>query len=147
MRHLNPRLRFIPLALVAVIGLHLLMPGAGAATVSARDAMLRATNTSRLNHEVRRVRIQDAISKLAREHSLAMATSGALFHTEDPARTYLRGIDWTTWVTPGTIADLQAAFMRSPGHRANILNKAFRHVAIGAVRRDGVLWVTVFFWA
>jgi hypothetical protein len=26
------------------------------------------------------------------------------------------------------------------------LNGTFRHVAIGAVRKDGMLWVTVFFW-
>jgi uncharacterized protein YkwD len=36
--------------------------------------------------------------------------------------------------------------MNSPSHRANILNRRFRHVAVGTVRRDGTLWVTVFFY-
>jgi len=44
------------------------------------------------------------------------------------------------------VADIESAFMASLPHRQNILNKTFRHVAIGAVRVDGVLWVTVFFW-
>ena len=36
--------------------------------------------------------------------------------------------------------------MHSPVHRANILNRGFTHVAVGAIHRDGVLWVTVFFY-
>ena len=113
--------------------------------------MYRATNDSRVDHEVRRVKLADRISELARRHSLKMARTGDLFHTSDPARSYLKGVRWKTWgenvgVTGGTIGDLQAAFMDSPGHRANILNRDFRNVAVGAVRRDGVLWVTVFFW-
>jgi uncharacterized protein YkwD len=36
--------------------------------------------------------------------------------------------------------------MRSEGHRRNILNRAFRRVAIGTYRTDGRLYVTVFFY-
>ena len=36
--------------------------------------------------------------------------------------------------------------MDSPPHRGNILNRAFHQVAIGSVRVDGTLWVTVFFF-
>jgi len=49
-------------------------------------------------------------------------------------------------VSGGTIVDVEKAFMASPEHRANILNSCFKHVAIGATRVDGVLWVTVFFY-
>jgi uncharacterized protein YkwD len=42
---------------------------------------------------------------------------------------------------------MEAAFMASAPHRANILHRTFRHVAIGAVRVDGALWVTVFFYS
>ena len=41
---------------------------------------------------------------------------------------------------------MQQAFMDSPPHRGNILNREFRQVAIGTVRVDGTLWVTVFFY-
>jgi uncharacterized protein YkwD len=124
---------------------------AGAATLRGRDTLFRATNTSRVDHDVRRVDLSDRLSLIARRHSAKMARTQDLFHTKDPAKTYLQGVSWHTWgenvgVTPGSVADVQRAFMDSPDHRANILNPGFRHVAVGAVRRDGILWVTVFFW-
>jgi uncharacterized protein YkwD len=116
--------------------------------------MYRVTNTSRLNHDVRRVNIHYRISRLARRHSVAMANRGGIFHTSRSAiqRRYLEGVQWSTWgenvgVTPGSIRDLQAAFMSSPLHRANILNNRFRRVAVGTYRDDdGLLWVTIFFY-
>ena len=79
-----------------------------------------------------------------------MAHAGKLFHTTDVS-VYLDGIDWHAWgenvgYTPGDVAGLQQAFIDSPPHRENILNGAFQQVAIGAVRVDGTLWVTVFFY-
>lgn len=37
------------------------------------------------------------------------------------------------------------ALERSPGHRANLLNTKFTHVAVGAVHVNGVWWVTQVF--
>jgi uncharacterized protein YkwD len=48
--------------------------------------------------------------------------------------------------TPGSIEGLQQAFMDSEPHRRNVLEHGFRRVAIGTVRVDGVLWVTLFFY-
>jgi uncharacterized protein YkwD len=129
-----------------------LMPGADAnVRYPDRWAMKRATNHSRVNHDVRRVWLDQTLSDIARRHSLAMARQGSLFHTNDPASVYLKGKNWHYWgenvgVTGGTVAGLEQAFMDSTPHRVNILNRTFRHVAIGAVRADGLLWVTVFFW-
>ena len=113
--------------------------------------MKRATNISRLDHSLTRVRLNAELSELARQHSLAMARTGSLFHESDPASVYLKGKTWRYWgenvgMTGGTVSGLQQAFMTSTPHRQNILNRSFRHVAIGAVRVNGVLWVTVFFW-
>ena len=126
---------------------------ADASTGALRDrhAMLHATNISRDRFSLAGVWINRTMSQVARQHSLAMAQSQTLFHTSDPARAYLKGIRWNYWgenvgVTGGNVSDLEQAFMASTSHRQNILNRSFRHVAIGAVRVDGVLWVTVFFY-
>lgn len=116
-----------------------------------RWQMRRATNHSRVNHDVRRVDLDAVLSDLARKHSVAMARRGSLFHTNDPASVYLKGKSWRYWgenvgVTGGSIDGLQKAFMASTSHRMNILNRSFRHMAIGTVRVDGLLWVTIFFW-
>jgi uncharacterized protein YkwD len=124
---------------------------AGGGRWADRHAMYKATNVSRDAFKRLDVSINRAMSKVALKHSRWMASSGKLEHTGNPAAAYLKGMSWHCWgeniaVTGGTIADVEKAFMHSPEHRANILNSCFKHVAIGAIRVDGALWVTVFFY-
>jgi uncharacterized protein YkwD len=126
-------------------------PSPAGASPELRDKMFAATNRSRVSRDRDALKLNLAMSKLARQHSLAMAEEGALFHTDDPVDAYLDGVKWSTWgenvgMTTGTVKDVQSAFMKSKGHRRNILRAAFERVAVGAVRRDGYLWVTVFFY-
>jgi uncharacterized protein YkwD len=129
-----------------------LAPSAHAATLTPRARMYQATNNSRLNNGVYKAYIHYEMSKLARKHSIAMANKGYIFHTSNPSAFYLKGIRWSTWgenvgVTGGTIGGIEDAFMKSPDHRANILNSRFRRVAVGTYRdANGYLWVTVFFY-
>lgn len=160
MRRTRTALTRIALVSALMTGLTALAPApAGAGTLSPRARMYRATNTSRVLNDVRRVDMHWQISKLARKHSIKMANTpdgsggfGKLFHTKDPASYYLKSTSWSTWgenvgVTGGSVADLQQAFMDSPVHRANIVNHRFRRVALGTYRDDdGLLWVTVFFY-
>jgi len=112
--------------------------------------LFQATNHSRGRFDVPKLRLNRELSVIARRHSLAMARSGELFHTGN-VDVYLHGIEWHTWgenvgYTGGDVESMEKAFMDSPPHRGNILNRAFRQVAIGSVRVDGTLWVTVFFF-
>lgn len=112
--------------------------------------LFKLTNASRGRFGLPSLRLNRDMSLLARRHSAAMARAGDLFHTSN-VDVYLQGIDWRAWgenigYTPGGVTGLQTAFMRSPPHRENILNRAFRNVAIGTVRANGTLWVTVFFY-
>jgi uncharacterized protein YkwD len=140
----------IALLTAATMALAMLTPSPAGATI--RGRMYHVTNDSRIDYSIRQVNIHWDMSKLARRHSVAMATKGTLFHTSNPAAYYLKGVQWNTWgenvgVTGGTVAELQRAFMGSDLHRANILNRGFRRVAVGAYRdADGLLWVTIFFY-
>jgi len=112
--------------------------------------LFRATNASRGHFGVPSLALDREMSQVARRHTLAMARAGELFHTGDVG-VYLDGISWHAWgenigFTPGNVKSVQDAFMQSPPHRTNVLNRTFHRVAIGAVRVDGVLWVTVFFY-
>jgi uncharacterized protein YkwD len=147
----STRARFaVAVLLMAALVLVSIQP-ASAAIDPSRRPMRRETNQSRVGNGVPRVDLHRRLSDLARRHSIRMARRGVLFHTPDPASYYLRGVRWSTWgenvgYTTGTVGRLQRLFMRSPSHRSNILNGRFQHTAIGTVRRDGVLWVTVFFY-
>jgi uncharacterized protein YkwD len=151
---MRTRIGRIAAALTLAVSLGALAPTtahAGTGLYRDRWEMRKATNASRVNHDVQRVDLNDRLSELARRHSVKMAETGDLFHTADPARYYLKGMTWHYWgenvgVTGGSIPELEQAFMASTYHRANILNRTFRHVAIGTTRANGMLWVTVFFW-
>ena len=116
-----------------------------------RQQMLKATNHSRITHRTGRLSLNARMSTLAQHHSAEMAKRGYLFHTSN-VNTYLTGVSWHAWgenvgyTQRGNVRDLEKAFMHSPVHRDNILNGAYKHLAIGTVSKDGVLWVTVFFY-
>jgi uncharacterized protein YkwD len=159
------KLRSIGVAAVASVVLMLsLAPTAGASRLesqkSARTTRLevggdswqlfKATNASRGRFDVPKLRLNRELSVIARRHSMAMARGGDLFHTSD-VDIYLHGIAWHVWgenvgYTSQDAPSMEQAFMNSAPHRENILNRAFREVAIGSVRVDGTLWVTVFFY-
>jgi uncharacterized protein YkwD len=112
--------------------------------------LFKLTNASRGRFGLPSLQLNRQMSLVARRHSAAMAKAGELFHTTN-VDVYLHGIDWHAWgenvgYTPGDLPSIQTAFMHSAPHRENILNHAFRHVAIGTVRVGGTLWVTVFFY-
>ncbi|MEA2551118.1 MAG: hypothetical protein QOE25_887 [Actinomycetota bacterium] len=118
---------------------------------SYRHQMFTATNRSRSAHHRGHLSLNKRMSALAERHSAEMAKRGYLFHTSNVS-TYLRGVSWHAWgenvgyMRGGDVHILQKAFMHSPVHRENILNGAFRHVAVGTVYSNGRLWVTVFFY-
>ena len=112
--------------------------------------LFKATNQSRGRFDVPKLRLNRELSVIARRHSMAMARNGELFHTGErrrlPARHHGTSGARTSGTHRGDVEGLEQAFMDSPPHRGNILNRAFRQVAIGSVRVDGTLWVTVFFF-
>lgn len=129
----------------------------GIATDHARAAAPRArmehllalTNDARAEHGRSALALNAKLSRYAKAHSRQMAEEGRLFHSEDLAAV-LDGLEWTVGgenVGVGSsLTDLQDAFLASKPHRRNILRKAYDHAAIGIVKSDGNLWVTVIFY-
>jgi uncharacterized protein YkwD len=124
---------------------------ASAGEVTRRERLLRLTNEARVEHDRSRVSLVDRLSHYAKRHSEAMADAGYLFHSDSSLlQRVLAPYDWSIGgenVGVGESVDsLQAAFMASKVHRENILRSSFDHTAIGMVRRNGSLWVTVIFY-
>ncbi len=120
-----------------------------AASSDRREQMLSLTNEDRAEHGKKVLALNAKLSRYATKHSRAMAAAGYLFHSEDLADE-LDGLDWSMGgenVGVGSsLTDLQDAFMASKPHRHNILQKRYDHAAIGIVKSDGTLWVTVIFY-
>lgn len=127
-------------------------PGAGAEErFGRRRQMVALTNTDREEHGRRDLAFQAQISRYARQHSLAMAKKGYIFHsTEQQLLDALGDVRWSIGGenvgVGGSLESLQRAFMSSKLHRQNILRKTFDHMAVGIVRQDDALWITVIFY-
>ena len=96
------------------------------------------------------LRLDPEVSKAAKVHTREMIKKDLLHHT--PSDVLRRRV--TNWTilgenvgVGGTVDSLHKAFMNSTAHRANILLSDFRHVGVGAIKKDGRLWVTVIFEA
>jgi uncharacterized protein YkwD len=124
---------------------------ASAGQITRRERLLHLTNEARVEHDRGRVALVDRLSHYAKRHSQEMADAGFIFHSDSTLlgkmlSPYHWSIGGENVGVGGSIDTLQAAFMASKEHRENILRTSFDHTAIGIVRANGSLWVTVIFY-
>jgi len=132
---------------VSLVALALVAPALVGVAAAHADGLVAPINASRSSNHLAPLAAAGDLASLAQSHSAEMARTGKLAHSSNlPAKVS----NWTALgenVGEGGSYDaVERAFMGSSVHRANILNGCFKHVAIGATRVDGVLWVTVFFY-
>jgi hypothetical protein len=135
-----------PLVLVVTFGV--LPMGTAQASTSgaavAEAAFLADTNAARAAVGLVRYSVSSDLVSVARTHSRAMSASQTLYHNSALTTVV------TNWQAVGenvgdgpTEPELQSAFMQSPEHRANILDRDFTQVGIGVVvDSHGTVWVT-----
>ena len=115
------------------------------------------TNQERKNEKLPALKLNTALSKIARAHSENMARQGKMAHELD-GKTPFDRIKATGYkyeaasenIAEGEdgakIADIMKMWMESERHRKNILSKAFSEVGIGIARdKDGNTFYTQVF--
>jgi uncharacterized protein YkwD len=131
-----------------------------ASVTTIRRATLCLINRERRARGLRALRMSRTLARPAQRHSADMAARRYFSHTSPAGTTmsariarsgYTRGrryvigenIAWGTG-TVSTPASIVRSWMRSPGHRANILSPRYREIGIGVVRRapDGAAGAT-----
>lgn len=116
-----------------------------------RRHMLALTNSDRVKHERHALTFARRLARYAKAHSQAMADDGYIYHsTGDQLRGALEGYDWELGGenvgVGGSLESLEDAFMASELHRKNILRKVYDQAAVGIVRADDRIWITVIFY-
>jgi uncharacterized protein YkwD len=116
-----------------------------------RRHMLALTNDDRANHDRAALSFAEKLAHYAKSHSQAMADKGYIYHsTGDQLIGALDGYDWQLGGenvgVGGSLESLETAFMASTDHRKNILRKVYDHAAVGIVRQDDRIWITVIFY-
>ena len=140
------------LALVVALLVSIFVPlHATAGEMTRRERVHVLTNEVREDHDRQRLGFVDRLARYAKRHSRAMADRGYLFHSDGSAlQKVLAAYDWSIGgenVGVGSdVESIQNAFMRSKPHRKNILRSGYDHMAVGIVRQDNRLWVTVIFY-
>ncbi len=130
---------------VAVGVLH--AQSAAAGTGEDERASLHAVAQARVSAGLPAYRAASDLVAVAARHAAAMAASHRIYHNPrlaDEVR------DWQAVGENvgmgGTVEAIHDALMRSPPHRANILDRDFTEIGVGAARDgDGVVYVTQVF--
>ena len=105
-------------------------------------------NESRVNHHVGRLKLDPQLSRVAIKQTRSMVDKNKLYHTPNLGNRVTRWTMLAENVGYGhTVRSLHKMFMDSSGHRANILNRQYEYVGVGAKEAHGWLWVTVVFQA
>ena len=132
-----------------VFGLISFLPTkAEAATSATEKQMVALINKARAQAGRPALKMSGLLSKKARKHSAKMMSKDTIFHNSSLAKS-MRRIKWkilgeNVGMGP-SITTLHSAFMASPGHRSNNLDKRFKKVGVGVTSKNGRLWVTVIF--
>ncbi|GLH62210.1 CAP domain-containing protein [Parageobacillus sp. G301] len=111
------------------------------------------TNKERAKYGLPALKVDLALSKVAREKSRDMAVNHYFSHNSptygSPFEMMRKfGISYTAAgenIAKGqrTPQEVVAAWMNSPGHRANILNKNYTHIGVG-FEENGYIWTQQF---
>ena len=138
----------IGLCVAALLCVFLLRPGPASATTP-RTKLLNTLNRVRSNHGLRDLRLNLDLSRYAHHHSRRMAKTDRLTHSTH-IRSKLRSVRWKEYGedigVAGNVGRVRDLWMNSAPHRANILNRKFRHVGIGVVHARRWVWVTAIFY-
>ena len=113
-------------------------------TYTMESQFVAKMNAARQSAGLRPYTVASDLTSIARQHSAQMAQRQSLYHNPNLTSQVQ---DWQAVgenVGEGpTVSDIHDAFMRSPEHRANILDHDFTQVGVGvSVDSNGIIWVT-----
>ena len=112
-------------------------------TTGCENTMVSHINGARKAHGLRPYKATDTLQYYARNWSLHMAREGYLSHDPNLARHYKYWTSLGQNVGKGrSCSSVWSAFMNSPEHRANILDRHVTQVGVGVYFVNGTDWVT-----
>jgi uncharacterized protein YkwD len=130
---------------VALVGATLVWASPAQAS-SGAGQFISLANSARSSHGVKTLATNGDLNSVAQHQAQRMADSGQLAHNPNLTS------DIHHWLKIGEnvgygpdVESIQNAFMRSAGHRANILDSDFTEIGVGVVVKKGVVWVSEVF--
>jgi uncharacterized protein YkwD len=147
-----------PLRLLAVVLAGTIVLGAvqaQPATAELRDSEKKIAsliNKARTQRGRSKLQVSAKLSELARKHSNAMANQNdpVKHSTTNQLLTYMKKSNCVARIgenvgAASTALEMHQAFMKSPGHKENILETYWKKVGVGVKKSGGRLWTTELF--
>lgn len=126
---------------LVLLALALVPAGAAATTLTQGErTLLAAVNDVRADHGLRPLQVDSTLTRAARAHSTTLIRRGVLTHGALGARLARAGargpvfgenLAWGTG-SRATARGIVSGWLRSPGHRANLLRPGWVRIGIGA---------------
>lgn len=134
------------LALAVASGEAAAAPACPTALSPANEAALTAMiNQARQAEGIARVKKDPVLRRAGRKKSISMARGGAFTHSSSGRLPWAEGraAGQNIAMAPSA-ADALQAMLNSPGHRQNLLSRAWRYTGVGAAARcDGMVFFTI----
>jgi hypothetical protein len=121
-------------------------PQAGALS-GTETCFFNKINAERANVGRSKLVAKGDLTSVARNHSKDMAADGTIYHNSN-LKNEVGGNWWALGENVGMGPDCESlhnAFMDSPGHKANVLDKDYNQIGVGAEMEDGTIYVTMVF--
>ncbi|MFI5428262.1 CAP domain-containing protein [Aeromicrobium sp. UC242_57] len=121
-------------------------PAAAVSSSTYEKQTIKRTNTHRVNHDKVKVSARSCVDRWAEGQARWMADTGKLQHRAGRLRKILKACKLTGVsenIAYGYSSGTKTvdAWMKSSGHRKNILASKMRYIGVGAVKdADGVWW-------
>jgi uncharacterized protein YkwD len=149
---LAPRLSQRAIALLTSFALVLAVFVLGAATArpagatSTESVVTGKINSARASRGVHRLTTRGDLVEVARGQARRMAARNVLYHNPSLAQQVhnFRWVGENVGYGP-SVALVHSAFMASPGHKANVLDRDYTEVGVGAVWANGRVWIAEVF--
>lgn len=131
------------LSLAALGTLVSLSPAAAVSSTTYESQVVKRTNTFRSSHDLVKVKSHSCVDRFAESNAKRMARTGTFSH-QDLGR--ILDTCHLTMVSENIAYGYSSgnktvnAWMKSPGHRKNILTRKMRYVGVGAVQDDNGRW-------
>jgi hypothetical protein len=138
--------RVILVLTLCVTGITFAAGTASASTSTDESKFVSLINHERSSRGIGTLSVRSDLVSVARQHSADMAAKGTIWHASGTPN---KVSGWTVYGENvgmgGTVSDLHQAFMNSPEHRDNILDREFNQIGVGEVIKNGTIYVTEIF--
>lgn len=123
------------------------LPSTAAAGSGSESKFVSLINQERKERGIKILVVKGDLTAIARKHSARMAADGTIYHNSNLGKE-VPGNWWAAGENVGmgpSVDSLHQAFMDSPGHRANIIDRDYNQIGVGVVVKDETIYVTEVF--